>query len=382
MLAGGTDALYRQVLATGMQHYVKLEVWSGLGVPLETLIPAQRGGEPEGGLCFYNGGVSATLNSRVTRELQVSVPFDMYPQLPTDLLAPFGNEIRAFRGVRLGDGSDIYTWPVFRGRIRQVRQYSTGNVVLTCTDRAADVVDHGFVSPQNSQPANTLFDEFERLVVDAVPDATFGASDTFATRVQPLSWEFDRGAALDEMTRAVAAVWYTLSNGDFVMRRYPWTQPSVPVLTLTDAPGGTVNYWEASRDRNSIYNVVTVTGERLTGQAPVFATAADIDPLSPTYVDGGFGVRSLLDRLQTPSTVGGAVGAAQQRLSVSIAPVEAFQLRCVPDASLELGDVVTLDINGRSVVQVVSGLSMPLGVDGDMFVSTRSLVSNPLEVVD
>ena len=216
MLAGGTDTLYRDVLATGMQHFVRLEVWSGLGVPLEALIPAQRGGEPEGGLCFYNGGISASLNSRVTRELQFSVPFDMYPYSPNDLLAPFGNEIRAFRGVRLGDGSDVYTWPVFRGRIRQVRQYSSGSTVLTCTDRAADVVDNGFVSPQNSQPLHTVFEEFQRLVIDAVPDATFGASDTFATPVQQLSWEFDRGAALDEMARAVAAVWYTLADGAFV----------------------------------------------------------------------------------------------------------------------------------------------------------------------
>jgi hypothetical protein len=270
---------------------------------------------------------------------------------------------------------------VFRGRIRQAHQYSTGNSVITCTDRAADVVDHGFVSPQNSQPVNTVFEEFQRLVIDAVPDATFGSSDTFVTNVQPLSWEFDRGAALDEMSRSVSAVWYTLSNGDFVMRRYPWTVPSVPVLTLTDAPGGTVNYWEAMRDRNAIYNVVTVTGERLTGQAPVFATASDTNTLSPTYIDGGFGVRSLLDRLQTPSTQGGAAGAAQQRLAVSIAPIEAFQMRCVPDAALELGDVVVLDLNGRQVIQVVSALSMPLGVDGDMFVSTRSLVSNPLGVI-
>jgi hypothetical protein len=203
MLAGGTDMLYRDVLATGMQHFVRLEVWSGLGAPLDALIPLQRGGEPEGGLCFFNGAISATLNSRVTRQLQFSVPFDMYPLDPGDLLAPFGNEIRAYRGVRLGDGSDVYTWPVFRGRIRQAHQYSTGNSVITCTDRAADVVDHGFVSPQNSQPVNTVFEEFQRLVIDAVPDATFGSSDTFVTNVQPLSWEFDRGAALDEMSRSV-----------------------------------------------------------------------------------------------------------------------------------------------------------------------------------
>lgn len=380
MLPGGSDQLYRDALATGTGHWVRLEVWSGLGVPLAALIPAQRGGEPEGGLCFYNATVSATLNSRVTRELQFSVPYDMYPVSPSDLLAPFGNEIRAFAGIRLGDGSDVYTWPVFRGRIRQVRQYSTGNVSLVCTDRAADVTDHEFVSPQNSDTDNSIYMEFVRLVSDAVSDPTFGPSDSFLTLVQPLTWELSRSAALDEMAQAVGAVWYCLANGDFVMRRFPWTQPGPPVVTLTDGPGGTVNYWEALRDRNMIYNVVTVSGERLDGAAPVYGTAMDTNPLSPTYVDGGFGVRSLLERLQTPATAGRAQGAAQERLAVSVAPVESFQLRCVPDASLELGDIINLVIEGREVTQVVSGLSMPLGMDNDMFVSTRSLVSNTLEV--
>lgn len=381
MLPGGADPLYRSVLATGMQHFVRLEVWSGLGTYLDTLIPEQREGQPEGGLAFFNGGLSATLNSRVTRQLQFSVPLDMYPFEVTDLLSPFGNEIRAYRGVRLGDGSQTYTWQVFRGRIRQAHAYSTGNVVIACTDRAADVVDNQFVTPQNSQTSNTVSQEFIRLITDAVDSPTFGASDPFPVPVQPLTWALDRAAALDEMAKSVAGVWYSLANGDFVLRRYPWTQPAaVPVVTLTDGPGGTIQYWEAMRDRNNIFNVVTVTGERLTGQVPVFATASDTNPASPTRVDGGFGVRSLLERLQTPSTPGGATGAAQQRLAVSIAPIEAFYLRCIPDASLELGDVVTLNIEGREVTQVVSALSMPMGVDGDMFVSTRSLVSNTLEV--
>jgi uncharacterized protein DUF5047 len=377
MLPGGNDPLYRAVLASGAQHFVRIEVWSGLGFPLDTLIPPQRDGEPEGGLCFYNATVTATLNSRVTRELQFSVPYDMYPVETTDLLAPFGNEIRAFRGVKLGDGSTTYTWQVFRGRIRQVQQYSTGNVTILCTDRASDVVDNAFVTPQNSQTSNSILTEFQHLVVDAVPDATFGVSDQFDSPVQQLTWELDRGAALDEMARAVGAVWYCLANGDFVMRKFPWTQAQVPVVRMSTAD--VINGWSALRDRNAIYNVVTVTGERLNGQAPVYGTAADEDPGSPTYVNGGFGVRSLLDRLQTPSTQGGAEGAARERLAASIAPIEAFQLRCAADASMELGDAVTLDIEGREVLQVVSSLSVPLGVDGDMFVSTRSMVINELE---
>lgn len=379
MLPGGADPLYRAALATGMEHFVRLEVWSGLGVPLDVLIPHQRDGQPEGGLCFFNGTVSATLNSRVTRQLQFSVPYDMYAYEATDLLAPFGNEIRAYRGIRLGDGSTEYTWQVFRGKIYLVDQYSEGSVAIMCLDRASEVVDHEFISPQNSATTNTVLQEFVRLVSDAVPDATFGASGSFSTPVQPLTWSLGRAAALDEMAQSVGAIWYSLANGDFVMRLYPWTQAGTPVVTLTDAPGGTINSWRRTRDRGAIYNVVTVTGERLNGDLPVYATAADINPASPTYINGGFGVRSLLDRLQTAATAGAAAGAAAERLAVSVAPVEAMQLRCVPDASLELGDIVTVNIEGRAATQVVSALSVPLSVGGGMFVSTRSLVLNALE---
>lgn len=379
MLAGGTDPLYRSVLAAGHKHFVRIEVWSGLGAPLAALIPTDRGGEPEGGLCFYGGAVNATLNSRVTRTLSVQVPFDLYPVLPTDLLAPFGNEIRAYRGVLLGDGSDVYTWQVFRGRIREVGQTSSGAVAVMCSDRAADVVDHQFVNPQNSQPANTVFQEWMRLIGDAVPDASFGVSDSFSATVKPLTWELGRSAALDEMAKSVSALWYAQANGDFVLRVLPWTQSTPVVLTLTDAVGGTVNEWAVSRSRDSIYNVVTVSGERLNGDAPVYATASDTMVGSPTNVSGGFGVRSLLERLQTPSTSGGAQGAANSILATSIAPVESWQLQMMPDAALELGDVVRVQVNNRDVTQVVTGLTIPLDLSSDMMVSTRSLVLNRLQ---
>jgi len=381
MLPGGTDRLYRRVLTAGHQHYVHIEVWSGLGRKLADLIQRDFQGEDDpGGLCFFGGSVSANLNSRVTRNLQITVPFDLYPQSATDLLAPFGNEIRAFRGVMLGDGSRRYTWPVFRGRIRTVDQtLSTGQVSVSCADRAADVVDADFVNPQNSQPQNTIYQEFVRLVRDAVPDAQFGSSDAFALRVKPLTWELNRASALDEMATAGSGIWYALADGSFVMRLLPWTVKKDPVLSMSDGPNGVITDWTRSRSRESIYNVVTVSGERLNGDAPVYATAFDNEPTSPTYVKGGFGLRSLLSRLQTPGTTGGAQGAASTLLANSIAPVETCSLHMVPDAALELGDVLTVQIGGARIVQVVSGLTMPLDLRSDMMVSTRSLVVNRLK---
>ena len=377
MLPGGTDPLYRRVLAAGHRHYARIEVWSGTGQRLDTLLPRLQQnflGFPDEGLVFLDGTVDATLGNRVARNLTLTVPGFMYPTSPTDLLAPFGNEIRAYRGVLLGDGSDMYTWPVFRGRIRNVSASSDGTCVVECADRAADVADVNFVSPQNSNQLNTINEEFQRLIIDAVPDATFGPSDLFAKTMQALTWESERASALDEMALSVGALWYPLAAGEYVIRRFPWTVPLTPVVTLSDGDGGVVNGWTVRRSRDSIFNVVTVTGERLNGDAPVYATASDSTPGSPTSVTGNFGVRSRLERLQSPSSFGGVNAAAEDLLRTYIAPTEEWTLQMVPDASLELGDVTRVLVNRRDVIQVVTSFALPMGPSGDMTVSTRSLV--------
>lgn len=377
MLPGGSDALYRRVLGSPHEHYARIEVWSGLGVQLDVLEPAPSDGSRRAeGLVFLPGtSVSATLGQQVARTLQLVVPSSYYPVNTTDLLAPFGNEIRAYYGVRLGDGDLTYVWQVFRGRIQDVSmQAGAGVCSVVCADRGRDVLDVGFVQPENSTAGDQVIVEFQRLVNGAVTDATFGVSDVPGTIVRPLTWQSDRGGALDELAQSVGALWYALANGDFVMRTYPWARAQTPVVTLTDADGGSVQGWEVSRSRSRIYNTVTVTGERLNGDAPVFATAQDTNPVSPTYVGGGFGIRSYLSRLQTPATEGGAAGVAQQLLRTAIAPTELWQLEVTPDGALELGDPVRLLIDGRDVVQVVSGFSLPLDLSGNMSVAVRSVV--------
>ena len=374
MLPGGSDTLYRSVLGAPHRRFVRIDVYSGSGTLLNSLIPQHLQGDPEGGPSFLSGSVSATLASRVARRLSLSLPEQLFPTGVTDVFAPFGNEIRVFLGVTLGDGSTGYTWQVFRGKIEQIAKNSSGQCQILCGDRAEDVLDVAFSSPENSQPGNTVVSEFQRLVSAAIPDATFGASDTFLKRMEALTWEFDRASALDEIARSVGAVWYPLANGDFVLRRIPWTVAGPPVLTLTDQPGGTVNAWSRERSREQIFNVVTVTGERLNGDAPVFAMASDTNPASPTFVGGNFGIKSIVERLQTPSTQGGAQSTAEALLRNYVAPVEEWSLEVVPDAALELGDILRILVDGQDSIQVVTGFTLPLDLSGNMTVSTRSLV--------
>lgn len=381
MLAGGTDELYRRVLGGPHEHYARVEVWSGTGVQLAVIEPERDDGsrQPEG-LTFLPGtAVQATLGQQVGRTFTMTVPEAMYPVEPTDLLAPFGNEIRAFYGVRLGDGTLTYVWQVFRGRIQDVSlEAGAGVCQVLCEDRARDVLDVGFVRPENSNAGTDVVAEVQRIITGAVPNATYGTSDMFDQIVRPLTWQSDRGGALDELTESVGALWYALADGDFVVRSYPWARVQTPVVTLSDQQVGTVpgcvQSWQVSRSRSRIYNTVTVSGERLNGDDPVWATAVDSNPVSPTYVGGNFGIRSYLARLQTPATQGGAAGVAQQLLRTAITPTEAWSLSISPDASIELGDPVRLSVGGRDVVQVVSSFTLPLDLSGGMQVQMRSLV--------
>lgn len=371
MLPGGMDGFYRAALSRPHTRYVKVEVLDGAGNVLP--LPPQSVGE-DGGLLIGPGSlVSASLQSRVTRRLQITVDQSLYPADPGDLLAPYGNRLRAEMGIKFADGSR-YAWTVFTGRIQLPVLLPDGTVYVPAADRAYEVAEFGFQVPANSQVGNNVNAEFVRLVSDAVPDAVFGTSDTFSQTMPALTWESDRALAIDEFSTTVGAFWYTLADGRFVQRFVPWTVPGSPVVTLSDGTDG-VLVSSPSRNREDVWNSITVTAERADGTLPVFANAQDTNPLSPTYVNGTFGKRHKTVRLQTPQTQGSAQSAANDYLRRTVALQETWSWTQPPDASMELGDIVSINAYDRTgVIQVVSGFLLPLEVGSMMTVQAHAQV--------
>lgn len=367
MLPDGLNAMYRAALSTSHTPYIKVDVLDGN----RDLIMAD--------LTILGGEVSASLTSRVTRTCTIAVDESLYPFAPEDLLAPYGNMIRATRGIVFADGT-YFAWVVFLGRIQETTLNEDGTCTVFCADPCADVVEVKFLTPENSQAGLSIANEVTRLISDAVPLATFGPFDDFAVPVQELTWQLDRAQALDELATTVGAFWYSLANGDFVLRRYPWTVPSVPVTAYADAESGSVLATRASRSRDSVFNSLTVTGERLNGDMPVYATAQDDNPDSPTFIDGPFGRRHQLLRLQTPGSQGAAQGAASDNLKRLTALVDSWQWTMTVDAALELGDTVSLNVRGQTgIIQVVASFNLPLSVDSTMTVQGRSLILDTLD---
>lgn len=374
MLAQGLDLSYRAALESSAEHVTRVEVWRG-----NTLL--------EKDLDFIDGSVTAALTSRVTRNLQLIVDEDLYPESDDDLLAPWGNEIRVKRGIRLGDGREIL-FTIFRGKIEE-DDGDDGSTDIVASDRAADVVDAKFTRPVNSSVGVPVVEEIKRLISDALPDAEFAPSDSFYQTMPLLIWEEDRAGALDEIATAVGSFWYALADGKFVVRRVPWTTSGEPVITLSDADiDRSFDYSESKiilsarpkKSRAKVFNSISVISERTDGTPPVLGFAEDTRPESPTYVYGPFGRRHMTVSLKTPTSSYAATGAAQAYLKRMIALGETWTWRQVPDASLELGDVVKLNTHKRrrgQAIQVVTGFTIPLHPAGIMTVSgTSQVISN------
>jgi hypothetical protein len=388
MLTGGTDQIYRDMLATQPIHYVRVEVWRG-GKQLDVLdeFTGLASDDGEDSVVILPGSqVSGTLQSAVARNCVLQLPGQYYPENDGDLLDPVaGSSLRCWRGILPADGYRGYIWQAFQGRIQDAEiDDQTGNAVITAADPGQDVLDAGFIRPENSVKDQDRISEMQRLIAAAVQDARFGTSDSFKQKMPALTWEFNLGAALDEMFSSVGGLWYCLANGDYVARKYPWANPGEPIMTLADGDGGVILGTKRRRSRTGMYNSITATGERLNGDDPITQTAQDTNPASPTYIGGNFGRRQLLMRRVSATTAGGVLSAAQARLRTGITPSHQWAWAQVPDASMELGDIYLisrLTDNGQrqSRVQVVQSFTLPLDLSTPMQVQGRAQVIGAIQ---
>jgi hypothetical protein len=364
--------MYRSMLAGPHQFNTRIEVWA-LGARIDTYGTA--------GVPVLTGSISASLTSRVARTVSFTTYQDLFPADPSGLLAPFGNYLKIFQGVE-GYGGPGYEWQTFYGRIDTCSMDQAGQVTVTAVDRAGDVADSYFGRPYKSQTGTVVTAQFKTLVSDAIPDATFGTFDPIYYLTPNLVWQNDRASACDDLSAAGHAWWYPLANGDFVMRFVPWTVEQTPLLTFTDGDGGTMAAWTVAYSRQNVYNQVTVVGELADGSTPVFATASDNDPASPTYINGKFGLKGQLQQVQTAVSQGQALSLAEQYLRQVTGITDTWTVTIMADPSIELGDAFNFATTApvrNSSVQVTAGFQMPLDGGSLMSMTMRALSPGSLE---
>jgi hypothetical protein len=317
-----------------------------------------------------DGSVTANLAHRVTRSGSFTLSGEFWPETATSLLTPYQTVANIRAGIRYGDGS-TELFDVITGRVGDVTRNADGSVTARVDDLAADVIAYRFEQPENSASPIPVIDQIERLILDALPSATFGTHDVDEDAPTPkLTWDEDRGKALDDLAQALAGRWYALGNGDFVVRQYPY-DVGTPVQDVFDGPQGLLTSGAPSLTRDGAANSITVVVERFDGGTPFRVRARDESPSSPTRFDGPFGRVSQVVKVQTPMTLGEATLFARQLLNASTALSSQWTVAMVPDYTLEPGDTVRLRSRGVSSTQLIDRITYPLG-PGTMGLSTRA----------
>jgi hypothetical protein len=354
-----SSTLYRQALPNPHELAVKVEVFHS-GVSVATFTED----------LIVDGNVQAHMTSQVTRSLSLTIDPGLYPALPTDVFAAEAAVVQVSAGIQYPNGSREL-FKIFTGRVYDVDRDADGGVTLTGQDLAADVIAFPFEQPVSSLTGEPITTEIQRLIRQAIPGALFGTDDVTDAPVPTLVWDDERGRALDDLATAVQGRWYTLGDGSFVTRRYPYVG-GTPVVSLVDQSGGVNITAKITRTRVGVPNSVTVVSERTDGTTPVRVTVRDTDAASPFRFDGPYGRVGQRIRVQTPLTAAGAQNIAQARLMAGRALNEQWQISSVPDYTLEPADTIAATYRGVSANQVIDSITWPLVTGNAMTLACRS----------
>lgn len=318
----------------------------------------------------FTGEVSASLTQRVTRQATFTLGPEWYPAASTDALSPEFAVVTIRAGVEYGDGS-LELFPIFTGRVDTPTLNRDGQVDFECYDLAADVVAYPFEQPRTASNSNSTLEEIRALILEALPQAAFGTDNVADAPTPGLTWDEDRGQALDDLAMSRGGRWYTLGDGTFVVRDFAYI-PGVVQATYTDGPLGVVTSAQISRSRAGAFNSVVVVSERTDGSDPVRVPARVINPSNPLYFGGKYGRVGQVIKVQTPLSVPQAQTLAQTQLSASSALRAQWSVEMVPDFTLEPGDTVSFGYRGQTGVQIVDSITYPLDVTEAMQVSGRA----------
>jgi hypothetical protein len=356
-----SSALYKQAIhAPNRQGVFQVDLYAGVGgAVLARDVPV------------FGGSISANLQHRVTRSGTFTLGKEWWPGTSaTAPLTPYQTVARIRAGIQYGDGSREL-FDVITGRVGEVTRNDDGSVSARVDDLAADVVAFQFEQPRNSDSVSIL-SQIQRLLAEVFPGTVLGTTDVVDAQTPVLTWDTDRGKALDDLANAVGGRWYYLGDGTPVVRAYPYDVGTV-VQTVADGPGGLLKSGAPTISRDGSSNSVTVVVERFDGGTPFTVTARDSSPTSPTRWNGPFGMVTKIIKVQTPLTVGQATTLARAELNASTALSSKWSIQMVPDYTLEPGDTIRAISRGDNQVQLIDSITYPLG-PGTMGLSTRAFV--------
>lgn len=309
--------------------------------------------------------------SVVRRQVQLSI-LDRGGELTVndarDLLAPYGREVRPWRGVRYGNGQvelvplGTFTHTVVEGEWPQVR--------LSGYDRAWRLQQARWeqlyqvtAGTQYVTAIRTILRD--RLGEELAVDAFGEVSDT--TPLLTYEAQSDPATQLVRMGRGLGMQLYPDQLGTWQLVDEPNPETAPLVDEFIEGPRCRMLNVKRRWDTTSTKNVIVATGEATGLDAPVRGVAEDSDPASPTYVGNlNFGRRVGFYSSPLLTTVDMSQKAARSRLQARLGLDDSLQLDLIPNPALDASDAVRVrrpsaGLAGINELHLVDGGTVPIG---------------------
>ena len=363
-----TSAAFKAAVLTDHVVISKAEVWSSDRKLIDFDIDT--------------GKVSVTTSNAVRRSCEVHVSTDrtsdnLVPDDGFDFIAPFGNQLRLYRGIQYTDGTEEYVpLGVFVITEVDVKDTNEGvSMVIRGEDKSIIVSRNKWTSAY--QMVNgTLEASLTALLQNRYADIT---TDFPVTNISVNQIVLGSDSNLDPWKDAVGIaqlVGYDLYfdvNGVCTMKQFPTLDAASVVATYKEGSGTTITSLDRKISTKETYNgvVYTVEGSQVT--TPVRVEIWDEDPASPTYRYGVFGSVPTFVTTNLISTSAEAIKAASLLLNTYIGQQEVINFESIVDPSLDVNDVVYVNSEGAKVDRtvIIDSMDIPLEYTGSLNVATR-----------
>lgn len=295
-----------------------------------------------------------------------------------DLLAPFGNELLLYRGVRFGpDDEELVPLGVFRLTDWDAADGPDGMTMsVSASDRSLVVQRATWEDPYVVVAGLPVEQAITDLLVDRYPGVAINLPSMVGTSRRLVLDGTDGDPWNDARQIAQGAGWeLKFDAGGTVVAVLPTTPSSTPAVTyVEDEQAVLLDLRRGVSTAANVHNGVIATAENTDLVVPLRSLAVDDDPTSRTYYYGLFG--KVPRRWHNPlaTTQGQLDAGAQTLLDGILGANEDVSWRSITNPALDDNDVVNISRSraGLDAVPVVLDVvQIPLTADAAMSSSGR-----------
>lgn len=331
-----------------------------------------------------DGTVTVDSDSAVRRTCEVSLftereATNLVPDNDFDLLTPFGNELRLYRGVQFDDGTQEYV-PLGVFVITEVAIEDTNEGVsirLSGEDRSIRISRAKWTKPYQMSNGS-LESSLLALLKDRYSDVQTAFPTTNVSVNDVVLGSENENDPWKDAVEIAELVGYDLffdQNGVAQLKQFPSLDGSVVVALYSEDSGTTITRLDRTISTKETYNGVIYTIEGTDVATPIRVEAWDENSASPTYRYGAFGEVPTFITTNLLATSDEAIRAAAALLNNYVGSQETISWNSIVDPTLDVQDVVYIQSNGAKVdrLVIIDSLEIPLAPEEGMSANARTV---------